>query len=112
MTPTNRMKIEGVHAVEYASQWGCGTPDGVLFYNCSDYDPRGRGVIPNPEWTREDWRRFRDVVTRQAQTVEIAIKGKGRSKSGWTKADADNLRKLAKWVEYYGETLDTRSNWR
>lgn len=108
ITPTNRMKIEGVPAVEYAAQWGCGTADGVLFYNCSDADRYGR-VVPNPNWEKPQWLAFQAAAARLHTRVAASV---AAGETNWTTADVRNLEKLVKWAEYYANTFDTRGNWR
>ncbi len=113
VTPTHRMRIDGVPAWEYAAQWGCGNSgDGAMFYNVSDGPDRFGKTTP-ADLSKAQWMKFRDIVVNQRNAVAAKVAtATGRKETGWKQRDVDNLDKLAKWVEYHAGTLDTRGNWR
>lgn len=104
--------IDGMHPAEYAQQWGCGTRDGMRFYNCAAQCPRTGGVMSNPDWDSDDWRKLEEVARAQARAVSRAVRsGAERKRTGWTRKDADNLARLADWAVYMAHRAASTSPW-
>lgn len=68
-TTTNVPRINNLHPLEYAQQWGA-PGNNHRFYNCASF---GGSVYPNPEWTTTDWRCFLVDILRQRSDVQRNI---------------------------------------
>ncbi len=116
----SRWTIDGMHPAEYGTLWGCGTRDGMRFYNACAQDSRDGGPCGNPEWGPDEWNALAEV----ARTMGAKLaRDAARARSGYkpsasvgvlARADdagSENLSRYADWCVYMAHRAGSSLSW-